>query len=138
MLHEVRNTFGHRHTYAVAVQRTGLRHGTAKNLHVSPFNDMDQSYRFSMNEPGGLFALGIAVDDRNGNLFRAGMRLRRREWSDRKLARLFVTHPLLTLKVMGAIHWQAFKIWRKGGRYHRVPDPPSHRFTVAEPVGAQR
>jgi DUF1365 family protein len=40
------------------------------------------------------------------------------------LLRVAITVPLLTLKVIAAIHWQALKIWLRGGRYHRKPTPP--------------
>lgn len=132
VLHEVRNTFGHRHTYVVPVASAGLSHEAHKHLHVSPFNDMDQSYAFEMTEPGRRLALGIRVTDANGPLLRAGFGLRRLELTDRNLAKLFVTHPLLTLKVIGGIHWQALKIWLKGGKYHPVPEPPGSQFTIVD------
>jgi DUF1365 family protein len=136
VLHEVRNTFGHRHTYVVPIRdASDLRHSTSKMLHVSPFNDMDQTYDFTVTPPGRRLALSI-VQSRaeDGVFFRAGLRLARLPMNDRTLVRLFLTHPLLTLKVIGSIHWQAFRIWVKGGRYHRVPQPPSNHHTIVEPL----
>jgi CO/xanthine dehydrogenase Mo-binding subunit len=52
------------------------------------------------------------------------------ERPDGNLLKLFFTHPLLTVKVIGGIHWQALKIWLKGGKYHRVPEPPLQPTTV--------
>jgi DUF1365 family protein len=47
-----------------------------------------------------------------------------------------MTHPLLTLKVIGAIHWQAWRLWRKGGQYRRRPPAPAHPVTVVgRPTG---
>jgi DUF1365 family protein len=130
VVHEVRNTFGHRHNYVVPVSDGALRHQFDKMLHVSPFNEMDQSYSFSLTEPGERLAVSIDLADGRGRMFRAGMGLTRIELSDGNLMRMFLTHPLLTLKVIGGIHWQAFRIWLKGGRYHPAPQPAEHPVTV--------
>lgn len=130
VLYEVRNTFGDRHTYVVPVDATGLRHTTQKRLHVSPFNDMDDTYRFTVTEPGDHLALAIDEHNAEGRLFRAGLALSRIDLSDWNLARLFATHPLLTAKVISAIHWQALKLWLKGAKYQPVPEPPAHEFTI--------
>jgi DUF1365 family protein len=44
--------------------------------------------------------------------------------TDAKLLRAAFAYPFLTLKVVLMIHWQALKIWLKGGRYHSKPAPP--------------
>jgi DUF1365 family protein len=94
---------------------------------------MDQSYAFTMNSPGERVAVGIAESDVEGVLFRAGLSLSRLEMSDRNLARLFVAHPLVTLKVVGAIHWQALRLWLKGAKFHRRPTPARLDTTVVKP-----
>lgn len=133
VIHEVRNTFGDRHLYVVPIQsKDDLHHRFAKRLHVSPFNPMDQEYAFSMNVPGERIAVGIAQSDDDGVLFRAGLALSRLPMSDSNLARLFASHPLVTLKVVGAIHWQALRLWLKGARYHRRPTPPVVETTVPD------
>ena len=109
-----------------------LSHEFDKQLHVSPFNPMDQSYAFTMNSPGERIAVGIAESDTEGVMFRAGLGLRRLEMSDRNLARLFVSHPLVTLKVIGTIHWQALRLWLKGAKFHRRPAPPRLDTSVVE------
>lgn len=134
ILHEVRNTFGHRHTYVVPIgDRTDLRHRSRKRLHVSPFNGLDQEYGFTVTEPGKRLALTIEQSDPEGVFFRAGLRLTRMPLTDRNLLRLFITHPVVTLKTISAIHWEALKIWVKGGRYHRVPHPPADGHTIVVP-----
>jgi len=133
VVHEVRNTFGDRHLYVVPIHSDAdLSHEFDKHLHVSPFNPMDQSYAFTMNSPGKRIAVGIAESDAEGVMFRAGFSLSRMGMSDRNLAKLFVSHPLLTLKVVGAIHWQALRLWLKGAKFHRRPEPPRIDTTVAE------
>ena len=129
MIYEVRNTFGDRHIYVTRFE-DGRTQQASKALHVSPFNDMNQSYRFVPLDPGERLTLSIEQSDGQGIMFRAGMRLTRLELTDLNLMRLFITHPLLTLKVIGAIHWEALRIWLKGGTYHARPSPPSNTITV--------
>jgi DUF1365 family protein len=131
VLYEVLNTFGDRHVYAVEIRdRHDLNHSFPKRLHVSPFNDMRQTYHFSITDPGTHLSIGIDQRDIDGTMFRAGMRLNRLELTDRNLLRLFITHPLITGSVIVGIHWQALRIWLKGGRYHRRPEPASRTVTI--------
>ena len=134
VIHEVRNTFGDRHSYVVPIAGEDMRHSFPKKLHVSPFNDMEQSYRFTVNEPSERLLLAIEQVDEDGTMFRAGMSLTRMKLNDRNLTKLFVSHPLLTLKVIGGIHWQALRLWIKGARYHKRPEPGTARYTIVENV----
>jgi DUF1365 family protein len=100
--------------------------------------DMEATYTFAMNHPADRLAVGITQADDEGDLLRASMRASRLELSDRHLLRLFMTHPLLTLKVIGAIHWQGFRLWRKGAPYRRRPLSPAVPVTVVRaPAAAQ-
>jgi uncharacterized protein len=129
VIHEVRNTFGDKHCYVVPITGNDLGHEFPKRMHVSPFNDMGSSYRFSMTVPGERLALGIDQRDEEGTFLRAGLSLTRVPMSDRNLLRLFLSHPLLTLKVVGGIHWEALRLWLKGARYHPHPPPPLDSVT---------
>ncbi len=134
VIYEVRNTFGDRHSYVVPVGTgPGLSHRFEKWLHVSPFNEMDQVYRFSVTEPGERLSVSIEQSEHGSRFFRAGMALHRIPMTDSKLLRVFVTHPLLTVKVILAIHWQALRLWVKGAVFHSRPEPASHTITTVEP-----
>lgn len=135
VLHEVKNTFGEQHTYLIRVDED-LSHRFAKEFFVSPFMDMEATYAFAMSVPGERLSVGITQSDDDGDLLRASIRASRLQLSDRNLMRLFVTHPLLTLKVIAAIHWQGFRLWRKGAPYRRRPAPPPHPVTVVTPSPA--
>jgi len=133
ILHEVRNTFGDRHTYVVPVEAEGLRHRFAKAMHVSPFNDLDQTYHFTVTEPGERLAFAIEQTDSSGTVFfRAGVSLTRLPFTDRELLMLFFTHPLLTVKVVGGIYWQALRLWLKGAKFHHRPEPPASSISVVD------
>lgn len=131
VLHEVRNTFGDRHVYVVPIAGDeSLRHSFRKELHVSPFNTMDQTYQFTISKPESRLFIAIDQRDAKGRMFRAGLRLTRMEMSDRHLLGLFLTHPLLTLKVTFGIHWQALRLWLKGATYHDRPEPAMDGITI--------
>lgn len=129
VIHEVRNTFGDVHFYVAPVGPSNLSHRVKKQLHVSPFNDLDQSYEFTINDPGERLLLGIDQIGDQGVMFRAGLRLTRSRLTDKALAKAFATHPLLTLKVIVGIHWQALRLWIKGAKLHRRPPPPAFNIT---------
>ena len=131
VLHEVKNTFGEQHCYLVPIDGSP-RHEFDKEFFVSPFMDMEATYSFAMNVPDDRLSVGITQSDDEGVLLRASMRASRLELSDRHLMRVFMSHPLLTIKIIAAIHWQGFRLWRKGAPYRRRPAPPAHPVTVVE------
>ena len=135
ILHEVKNTFGEQHGYLVPIAGS-LRHHFEKEFFVSPFMDMEATYEFAMNTPDRHLSVAITQHDAGGEILRASMRGTRLELTDRTLLRVFFTHPLLTLKVIAAIHWQGFRLWRKGAPYRRRPAPPEIPVRVVSPVSA--
>jgi DUF1365 family protein len=130
VIYEVRNTFGDRHCYVVPVKEDSLRHDFDKRLHVSPFNGMEQEYRFSLSPPGSRISISIDLHDEEGRLLRAGMALSRIPFTDANVWRLFWTHPLLTMKVITAIHWQALKLKLKGATFYPRPQPAEDAITI--------
>jgi DUF1365 family protein len=131
VLYEIHNTFGHSHSHLVPIAGPEPhRHGFDKDLHVSPFFDREGSYSFTLRPPGERFSVSIDYRTITEDLLTATMVGKRRPLSDRSLARLFFTHPLLTLKVITGIHLQALRVLLKGGRYRPVPEPPAQSVTV--------
>lgn len=129
LLYEVRNTFGDRHVYVVGPD-PGTSHAVEKEMHVSPFNDLRQSYVFNLGFPGERLRLSIEQSDPDGVFFRAGLRLSRVPFDDRNLLRVFLTHPLSTIRVISGIHWQALRLWLKGATYHPHPPPPENDISI--------
>ena len=134
VLHEVRNTFGDKHTYLVPIDGPDPGHEFDKELHVSPFMDMHSRYRFNLTVPGDRMTVSIHQEDASGPLFRAGLAGSRLAFTDRNLLRLFMTHPLVTLKAITAIHWQALRLWVKRVPFHRRPQPNPESVSVVDPV----
>ncbi|VTU22256.1 hypothetical protein H4CHR_00952 [Variovorax sp. PBS-H4] len=138
ILYEVNSTFGERHSYLIAVdeaQRPAgeLTQHCAKRFHVSPFLALDMHYRFGIAAPqedDERLRIAITASDGEGPVLTACFDARRRTLDDRQLLRAFVACPLLTLKVITAIHWEALRLWTKGLRLHRRPAAPERAVTV--------
>ena len=131
LLYEVNNTFGERHSYLIpAVDGPILRQACDKGFYVSPFMDMDLSYAFRVRPPGEAVQVLIDVEDAEGRLLSTGFVAERRELTDVALVRAWLTHPWMTLGVLGAIHWEALKIWLKGEKVRRRPAKPAWAVTV--------
>jgi DUF1365 family protein len=136
ILYEVTNTFGQRHSYLIPVdpetasQRVAIRQSARKELYVSPFIDMDITYDFRVLEPDETVSLVIRGSDAEGLVISASMVGTRSELTDGAVFRAAVTHPLLTLKVVGGIHFEALKLWLKGVRLTPRPAPPEWPVTI--------
>jgi DUF1365 family protein len=123
---EVNNTFGERRPYLLepgnAVAGTRLRsHVHPKELHVSPFFGMDQTYRFFLSEPGERLYARIDVEQDGGRPFIATLAAHGEPLSDVALLRTLARNPLLSGRVTGLIHWQAVRLWLKGVPVFRKP-----------------
>ena len=135
LLYEVNNTFGERHEYLLpvasgAAQACAIRQSIPKAFHVSPFMGMDMRYDFRVMPPGLKLAIGITGSDAGGPLIAAVHTATRRPLTDAALARVFVTHPLLTVKVVGGILWEAARLWIKRVPVHDHPAPPTESLST--------
>ena len=136
ILYEVNNTFGERHSYLIPVSDGGagaIRQQCPKQFYVSPFMDMAMDYVFHVVPPRERVVVSISGSDADGPLITAALSARRTELCDAALARAFVLYPLLTLKVVAGIHWEALLMWIKGLRLRKRPSPPAHPVTIAHP-----
>jgi uncharacterized protein len=128
IIYEVRNTFGDMHGYVLPVRpgeisKAGVRQQQEKLFYVSPFVEMAMSYHFRISPPGEYVKLRILETDRDGPLLAATFSGQRRPLTTTSLLRSFFALPLVTLKIVAAIHRQALRPWLKGARL--VPRPNS-------------
>jgi DUF1365 family protein len=92
--------------------------------------DMDMTYTFRVAAPAERVTVAIRTGDKDGLMLVAALSGDRVALTDTALLRLVLTHPLLTLKVVGAIHWHALRLLLKGMRLHTRPNPPSIPVTM--------
>src|SRR5579871_180707 len=119
LIYEVRNTFGEIHSYVLQVQACHgrddtLRHSQTKQFRVSPFIEMDMCYHFRLSPPEEQVKVRILETDETGPVLAAAFFGRRRALTSSSLLGAFVAIPLLTFKVVAAIHWEALRLWLKG------------------------
>lgn len=126
LIYEVRNTFGEHHSYVCPVAPgqlgpAGLRQSCDKRFYVSPFIGMEMRYHFRLSLPGDEVKLRILETDRDGPLLAAAFQGRRQALTTPHLLVAFLALPFVTLKVMGAIHYEAVRLWLKGLRLQPRP-----------------
>ncbi len=140
VIYEVRNTFGGRHSYLMPVDRgaTIIRQSADKVFHVSPFMDMNHSYAFRLTPPGETLSVFIHQTDPDGPIFNASFAGRAEPATEAALRRAFFRYPLMTLKVVAAIHFEAVRLLLKGLRLKGAGPDPAHPVSAVGPRGLNR
>jgi len=116
ILYEVKNTFGEQHTYIFKAKKNEnpIQHMCKKKFHVSPFIEMDCTYFFRILKPNNKISLIIDQHDKDGKILYASQDGIRSELNNKNLIKSYLKHPLMTFKIILAIHYEAFKLWAKG------------------------
>lgn len=118
---EVHNTHGGRHLYTL--RRDGdasdLVGSMDKDFYVSPFIEMVGRYTVRVRDEPTRLRITINEDQDSALLLHTSIDLMRRRLTDRTIARALIRYPFVTHKTIGMIHWHAFRLWRRGARFHR-------------------
>lgn len=124
---EVHNTpWGERHCYVLDARACGAREDpmrfvTAKEFHVSPFLDMDLTYRWRVGRPGRRMSVQIGTLRGEERVLDVAMTLERQEIDSASLAAVLVRYPAMTLQILAAIYVHAGLLWLKGTPFHPHP-----------------
>lgn len=119
MIYEVHNTYDERHSYVLpAPDGDAIRHDCAKDFYVSPFLSQDCRYHFRILPPGEKVAVVIHEEEAGAPILDASFTGRRRALGDSALLAMLLAYPLMTLKVVAAIHFEAVRLMLKGIARH--------------------
>ena len=115
ILYEVKNTFGEQHTYIFKIENDHLlQHNCSKKFHVSPFIEMNCNYFFRILKPSEKISVVIDQYQLDEKILFASQDGKRTELNSSQLFKSYLKHPLMTIKIISAIHFEAFKLWIKG------------------------
>ena len=118
ILYEVKNTFGEQHTYIFKVENDNLlQHNCEKRFHVSPFIEMNCNYFFRILKPSQKISVIINQYQLNEKILYASQYGTRADLTSLQLIKSYLKHPLMTFKIISAIHFEAFKLWTKGIKF---------------------
>jgi len=115
ILYEVKNTFGEQHTYVFKTDdEKVIINDCTKKFHVSPFIEMECHYYFRVLKPSDKISVIIDQKDKDGKLLYASQDGKATELNEKNLLTSYISHPLMTFKIIAAIHYEALKLWLKG------------------------
>ena len=120
IFYEVKNTFNEQHTYIFKIKNNEeIIQKCRKKFYVSPFMDMETFYNFRLLNPNDKLSVFIKQTDANGTILTATQTGDKKEFSFKQLAINFLKYPLMTIKIISSIHFEALLLWKKGAIYRK-------------------
>jgi uncharacterized protein len=134
LVYEVRNTWGERHSYIMIVENQNgniISHSCKKKFYVSPFVQESCLYKFKIRLPDDKVRIIIDESDENGPFLNATFEGLRSQLSDKHLVKMFFLYPLMTIKIILGIHYEAVKLFAKRFPiYKHIPKLEENTRTV--------
>ncbi len=130
LLADVTNTpWGESRQYVVPLQDGACHdHRSDKVLHVSPFNPMEQQYRWHVRCGQKSLQVGITNLEEGQPLAFASIQLALEPVTAGSLSRAQLRFPFMTGRILQGIYWQALRLRMKGMAYV----PPPQKLDVVE------
>jgi hypothetical protein len=120
IFYEVKNTFNEQHTYIFKIKNNEkIEQKCKKKFYVSPFIDMETYYNFKLLNPKDKLSIFIKQTDGEETVLTATQTGEKREFSFKQLLINFFKYPLMTIKIISSIHYEAFFLWKKGAVYRK-------------------
>ena len=132
ILYEVKNTFGEQHTYIFKVLKDSnlIQNNCSKKFHVSPFIEMNCNYFFRLLKPGNKISVIIDQYDSEDKILYASQDGIRSDFNTKNLIKSYLKHPIMTFKIIIAIHYEAFKLWAKGIKFIKKKIKIKNNITI--------
>ena len=133
VIYEVTNTFKERRSYVIPVACDDdgvIVQGCAKELYVSPFTAPTGRYGFHVRAPGKEVVVGVSFREDDHPVLKTHFRGDRVEMSDASLIKMLLKYPMMTFKVMTAIHAEAARLWWKGVPVRERIESPRFATTI--------
>ena len=120
IFYEVKNTFNEQHTYIFRVNDSNIvTQKCKKKFYVSPFMNMDTYYSFKLLNPDEKLSVTIEQTDKKDTILTAVQTGERKDFNLKQLVVNFFKYPLMTIKIISAIHFEALLLWKKGAIYRK-------------------
>ena len=120
IFYEVKNTFNEQHTYIFKVKNNDeITQKCKKRFYVSPFMDMETYYNFKLTNPKEKLSVFIKQTDEKETILIASQTGDKKEFCFKQLMLNFFKYPLMTIKIITSIHYEAFLLWKKGAVYRK-------------------
>ena len=101
--------------------------------------DMDHRYDFRLTRPAEKIAVAIRECDAEGPILDAAFSGARETMTDAALLGAFFRYPLMTVKVIAAIHFEAARLFAKGLRPRKAAaDPATPISVISAPRDARK
>jgi len=132
ILYEVKNTFGEQHTYVfkTSLRKKKIENKCEKKFYVSPFMDLSSKYFFKILEPQRKLSVVINQIDKQGKLLYASQDGVRSKLTAKNLIFSYFRHPLMTFKIISAIHFEALRLWLKGTKLIKKEKNIKNNITI--------
>ena len=117
LLAEVSNTpWDKRHYYGFLLDGAETEFCHDKDFHVSPFNPIDQLYRWQVNvsdQPDDCIKVRIAINisDERGEVLKTGIKISGVPMTDVAVRKSLRQNPLMNMTSVMRIYWHAFKLY---------------------------
>ena len=120
IFYEVKNTFNEQHTYIFKIKDgEEIKQKCKKKFYVSPFMDLETFYNFKLINPNQRLSVMIKQTDAEGTVLTATQTGDKKEFNFKQLLINFFRYPLMTLKIISSIHFEALLLWKKGAIYRK-------------------
>ena len=133
IFYEVKNTFNEQHTYIFKIKnKEKIEQKCKKKFYVSPFMDMETYYNFKLLNPKEKLSIFIRQTNGEETVLTATQTGNKKEFSFKQLLINFFKYPLMTIKIISSIHYEAFFLWKKGAVYRKRDNKTLNNLSYEE------